>query len=100
MSDGLPERRDGAGAFLGDEEVRRQFARVAARPEQEVVDHLLAAAEVWVEEAPLHDDLTLVVLRIGAVEAVAAMAVSPEEAVRAPLLSAKARQEEGGAATR
>jgi serine phosphatase RsbU (regulator of sigma subunit) len=60
FTDGLteaPRRRD--DAFFGDSELERV---VAALPPAETIHRVLDAHRVWIGDAPLSDDVTLIVV--------------------------------------
>ncbi len=63
LSDGLPETLDRDGRPFDYPGVRAALARVGGRSPQEIVDELVAAGDSWRGDAPLRDDVTLVVLR-------------------------------------
>ena len=63
MSDGLPERRNPQGVELGYDAVRPLVARHAGGTASDVVNRLVEGIATWAEGAPLHDDVTLMVLR-------------------------------------
>lgn len=63
-SDGFPELLNEEDEVLGYERRARLFATAAARRPSEVIDHLVRAAEDWAGACELHDDVTLVVLKV------------------------------------
>ena len=78
MSDGLPERRDAEGAELGYEALAPLLARSAGGTAEAVATALTEAATAFSGGAPLHDDLTVIVLRR------LPLAVAPSDAPHGP----------------
>ncbi len=64
MSDGLAETADAEAQPFGYERISEELAAIATRPPQEVIEHLVAAAESWADGAAHDDDMTFVVLRV------------------------------------
>lgn len=63
MSDGLPERLDPEDEMFGYERAAELFAGAAAGTATEVVDRLLAAADLFSKGRAPEDDVTVVVVR-------------------------------------
>ncbi|HEX9941490.1 MAG TPA: SpoIIE family protein phosphatase [Thermoanaerobaculia bacterium] len=63
MTDGLPELTNGEGDPLGYPRVRSLFESLGAKPPEEVIAGLAAAAESWAGGNAPKDDITFVVIR-------------------------------------
>ena len=63
FSDGVSEAMDSSGDFFGDERIGAVIQGPADEPAAEIGDRLLQALEAFVGDAPLHDDVSLMVLR-------------------------------------
>lgn len=63
MSDGFAELFNTNGDMLGYDEARDLFGQSVGRSAQDVIDHLLEAAQTWAGGEPPHDDITFVVLK-------------------------------------
>ncbi|HEV8579355.1 MAG TPA: SpoIIE family protein phosphatase [Thermoanaerobaculia bacterium] len=63
MTDGLPELQNGDGDPLGYPRVRSLFESLGAKPPEEIIAGLGAAADSWSGGQPPKDDITFVVLR-------------------------------------
>jgi len=66
MSDGLPERLDPDDEMLGYDQAAALFRSVAREGADTVATRLLDAGDAWARGRPLGDDVTLLVLRVGA----------------------------------
>jgi len=64
MSDGFPELLSPAGDPLGYPRAAELFAAAAGKDPEEVIAGLTAAGEAWSAGAPLHDDVTFVVVKM------------------------------------
>jgi serine phosphatase RsbU (regulator of sigma subunit) len=64
MSDGLVELFDEAGEMFGYERTRDVLEKAGPRGAEDVVKHLVAAAERWSGARPADDDMTLIVLKV------------------------------------
>jgi len=64
MSDGFPERLNEQDEELGYPRALEHFAEVAARPSEEIVQHLVRSGEAWAEGRLQEDDVTFVVLKV------------------------------------
>jgi serine phosphatase RsbU (regulator of sigma subunit) len=62
-TDGVTEARNSAGAFLGEDALRRAAGDAAGGTAAEIAAAITAAAAAWRAEADPFDDLTLVVVR-------------------------------------
>ena len=62
-TDGVTEAKNLLGEELGTQALGRAFRGAGQRPAAETVERLVAAIDEHQEEAPQHDDITLVVLR-------------------------------------
>ncbi len=63
-TDGATEAKNLLGEDLGEQALARAFRGASIRPAQQTVEALVAAVDAHQEEAPQHDDITLVVLRV------------------------------------
>jgi serine phosphatase RsbU (regulator of sigma subunit) len=64
MSDGLPERLNGADEEYGYPAVEALFADVAEETPDAIIQRLTQGGEAWAEGRPQDDDITLVVLKV------------------------------------
>jgi serine phosphatase RsbU (regulator of sigma subunit) len=64
MTDGFPELLSPAGDPLGYPRASELFAAAAGKDPEGVLADLTAAGEQWSAGAPLHDDVTFVVLKV------------------------------------
>jgi sigma-B regulation protein RsbU (phosphoserine phosphatase) len=62
-SDGLTEAMNRSGEFFGEERLHGLVADLAGLTAETVSARLVAAVEAFVDDAPRHDDLSLVVLK-------------------------------------
>jgi hypothetical protein len=62
-SDGITEAMNGARDFFGDERLREVLGRQRGRPAAEAGAAVVEAVARFVGDAPVHDDVSLVVLR-------------------------------------
>ena len=62
-SDGITEAMNVAGEFFGDERLRAGIQETAGQPVAAIGARILQALEIFVGDAPPHDDVSLVVLR-------------------------------------
>jgi serine phosphatase RsbU (regulator of sigma subunit) len=67
MSDGFPERQNAEGELIGYERTEEEFQRVAGNSPQAIIDHLRAVAQDWAGELAAEDDVTFVVVKVGAI---------------------------------
>jgi sigma-B regulation protein RsbU (phosphoserine phosphatase) len=63
-TDGVTEALNSAGDEFGEERLREALARWAYLPAAELRERVAAAVREWCGDAPLHDDLTLAVLKV------------------------------------
>ena len=66
MSDGLPERLNGAEEEFGYQRVEALFAEVATEVPDDIIQRLTQGGEDWADGRPQDDDITLVVLKVKA----------------------------------
>jgi serine phosphatase RsbU (regulator of sigma subunit) len=64
MSDGLPERFNGAGEMFDYSRTRETLAEAAARAPREIIECLAGAGDDWANGRPQDDDVTFVVLKV------------------------------------
>jgi serine phosphatase RsbU (regulator of sigma subunit) len=64
MSDGLPELFNAANEMLGDTRIEEQFRLAAEHSADEIIKHLQHCADEWSNGAALHDDVTLVAVKV------------------------------------
>jgi serine phosphatase RsbU (regulator of sigma subunit) len=64
MSDGLPERFNGAGEMFDYWRTRETLSLSAARSPHEIIECLAGAGETWANGRPQDDDVTFVVLKV------------------------------------
>jgi serine phosphatase RsbU (regulator of sigma subunit) len=64
MTDGFPELLGPAGDPLGYPRAGELFAAAAGKDPEGVIADLTAAGEAWSSGAPLHDDVTFVVVKV------------------------------------
>jgi sigma-B regulation protein RsbU (phosphoserine phosphatase) len=64
MSDGLPEQVDQDHEPFGYVAVQRAFAAHGGAAPQRIIDQLAEEGDRWARGEPLHDDVTLVALRV------------------------------------
>lgn len=64
-TDGVYDLRNDAGQVYGRARLQRGLARYADRSPQEILSKVLAEIELFRGEAPVGDDITLVVIKIG-----------------------------------
>ena len=65
FTDGISESMNAADEEWGEEEVVATAKGCRRRPAVEIRDVLIAGAEAFAAGAPQHDDMTVVVLKIG-----------------------------------
>jgi len=66
MSDGFTELVDEQGSMLEPERIAQEIEMVAEEGPRKIITHLAQRAAVWRGNAPLRDDLTVVVLKVKA----------------------------------
>ena len=64
-SDGFSEAMNEAHEQWGEQRLAEAALQFKGRPAQEVLDGLFAKAAEWAGEEPQHDDMTLIVVRVG-----------------------------------
>ncbi|MGE5430612.1 MAG: PP2C family protein-serine/threonine phosphatase, partial [Syntrophomonadaceae bacterium] len=64
MSDGLAEMFNGTKETYGMDRVVEAFKESAEKPPQEIIDHICQSSRQWAAEAPLEDDMTVMVIKI------------------------------------
>jgi serine phosphatase RsbU (regulator of sigma subunit) len=64
MSDGFPERFNQNREMFDYERVKKSLVESARRSPDEIIEHFVAAAEIWADGRPLDDDMTFVVLKV------------------------------------
>lgn len=64
MSDGLPELFNASGDMLGYEAIEECYAKVADRSPHAIVAALLEFATSWGSGGTIHDDMTIVVIKV------------------------------------
>jgi len=64
MTDGLPELFNDKKEEFDFDRIERVFKENAARPSQDIITALTAAADQWRGERPINDDMTLVVIKV------------------------------------
>ena len=67
MSDGLPERLNGADEEYGYPRVEALFGEVVTEPPETIIQRLTQGGEDWADGRPQDDDITLVVLKVKSV---------------------------------
>ena len=63
-TDGLTEALDAAGEEFGEARVRQALAETSTMSVDEIRDEIVRRVRVWCADAPQHDDLTFVVLKV------------------------------------
>lgn len=63
-SDGLHEAFNDCEEMLGENRAAQLFGEVACRQPQAIVRHLAKAAKTWANGRPLHDDMTILVVKM------------------------------------
>lgn len=63
-TDGITEAKNLLGEQFGYRPLARALRDSAARPAQEIIRHIITAVDDFQENAPQHDDLTLIILRV------------------------------------
>jgi len=66
MSDGLPERFNDAGEYLGFERLTAALARIktANLAATQILEHVAHIGDSWANGQPLYDDVTMVILQV------------------------------------
>jgi serine phosphatase RsbU (regulator of sigma subunit) len=64
MSDGLPEMFNDKKEFYGMERVAEAFKASAEKPVREIVKDICNASRRWAANAPLQDDMTVIVIKV------------------------------------
>jgi len=64
MSDGLPERLNGAEEVYDYPAVEALFANVATEAPDTIIQRLTHGGEEWADGGPQDDDITLVILKV------------------------------------
>lgn len=64
LTDGLPEQKNGTGDMFDYERLRTEFLGVATGQPDEIIRHLVAAGDAWMNGAAQEDDITLMVVRM------------------------------------
>lgn len=62
-SDGITEAMNAAGDFYGDERLRAALAPLGAKSAPDAAAAVLASVDAFVGNAPVHDDMSLVILK-------------------------------------
>jgi phosphoserine phosphatase RsbU/P len=62
-SDGVTEAMNGKGEMFGDDRLRAVVSRIGPSPSAAISDAIRGGVDVFVGDAPAHDDLSLVILR-------------------------------------
>lgn len=68
-SDGFSEAMNEAREQWGEQRLAEAAQRLKGRPAEEVMQGLFAEATAWAGGAPQHDDMTLIVVRVGSAKA-------------------------------
>lgn len=63
ISDGIKEAMNSKREIFGNERIEKALIECAAKPPQEIIDHLLLRIRDFVKDAPQHDDMTLVCIK-------------------------------------
>ena len=63
-TDGLSEARDVKGEEFGEARVRRALAESARLTVEEIRDEVVRRVKEWCRDAPQHDDLTFIVVKV------------------------------------
>jgi len=63
-SDGLSECFNGRGVMFGDTRIKSLFGKFVDESSDQIIAKLTEAAEDWMENGKLHDDMTMVVMKI------------------------------------
>ncbi|MGE5353393.1 MAG: SpoIIE family protein phosphatase [Acidobacteriota bacterium] len=64
MSDGLPEMFNDKKETYGMERVVEAFKEAAGRSAGEIIEHICQSARAWAGQAPLEDDMTIMVIKV------------------------------------
>ncbi|MCK5057460.1 MAG: SpoIIE family protein phosphatase [Candidatus Aminicenantes bacterium] len=64
LSDGLPELFDRKGRMFGYSRVKRIFEKAVGKTPEQIIAHLVDAAETWLDGKARDDDITFVVLKV------------------------------------
>jgi phosphoserine phosphatase RsbU/P len=66
FTDGVTEALNSAEEEFGEERLKDLLRRVAHLPVQEIRSAISGELQDWIGEAPQHDDLTFVVMKVNA----------------------------------
>ncbi|MGH7185381.1 MAG: PP2C family protein-serine/threonine phosphatase [Pseudomonadota bacterium] len=64
FTDGLPEALDAGGEEFGESKIQAALAATASLPVNEIRDEMVRRVTGWVADAPQHDDLTFIVMKV------------------------------------
>ena len=64
FTDGVPEALNPAGEEFGEERLETLLSQVAHLPVPGVVSSVSQSLRDWISDAPQHDDLTFVVIKV------------------------------------
>jgi len=66
ISDGLPEQKNSVGEMFDYARVQRTFGEVGDSTPDEIIEHITRAGESWMNGAQQDDDITMLVIKQGA----------------------------------
>jgi sigma-B regulation protein RsbU (phosphoserine phosphatase) len=64
LSDGFEEMFNPQNEILGEEQVKRLFAKTASNSPEEIIEHLTNAGEAWANGRDQEDDVTFVIIKM------------------------------------
>lgn len=64
ITDGVTEAMSAAQEEFGEDRLQKLLVAASAKPVEEVADTLLRELKDWMQDAPQHDDLTFVIMRV------------------------------------
>lgn len=64
FTDGVTEALNPADEEFGEERLKNLLCRVAHLPAKEIISRIANELHGWIADAPQHDDLTFIVMKI------------------------------------
>ncbi len=64
FTDGVTEALNAAEEEFGEERLQTLIRRLAHLPADEIKSHILLELQQWIGDAPQHDDLTFIVMKV------------------------------------